>query len=334
LSNTFSKKIIDWYLLKGRSGLPWRNDITPYRIWISEVMLQQTQVKTVIPYFNKFISKYPNIKSISKASEGDILALWSGLGFYRRAQNIFKAKEVISNDFGNIFPNKFEEINSLPGVGKSTAGAIMAIAYNQSYPILDANVKRVVSRYSGISADSKSQLDKMLWLESAKLKPDSRIFEYTQGIMDLGATVCSAKNADCNICPLNKKCKSAFTIFKKEVALSKSKQLKKEKIQFDLAFTAEKMLLIKRNEKRFWQSLWVPIEINNAIFIDHSKAKSIRKINLTHKLSHLELLINISLLEYEQPFDVKSNSEFCWINKKDIDNIGVPKPIKDILLTL
>ena len=334
MSNTFSKKIIDWYLLEGRSGLPWRKDITPYRVWISEVMLQQTQVKTAIPYFNRFIAKYPDIKSISKASEGDILALWSGLGFYRRAQNIFKAKEIISNNFCDEFPKKFEEINSLPGVGKSTAGAIMAIAYNESYPILDANVKRVVSRYSGISADSKSQLDKTLWAESTKLKPDSKIFEYTQGIMDLGATVCTAKNADCNICPLNKKCKSAFNIHKKEMAPSKLKQLKKERMRFNLAFTKDKILLIKRNEKRFWQSLWVPIETNNAILIDHNKAKSARKINLIHKLSHLELLINISLLEYEQPFHVESNSEFCWINKKDIDSIGVPKPIKDILLTL
>jgi A/G-specific adenine glycosylase len=112
LSNIFSKKIIDWYLLEGRSGLPWRKDITPYRVWISEVMLQQTQVKTVIPYFNRFIAKYPDIKSISKASEGDILALWTGLGFYRRAQNIFKAKEIISNNFCDEFPKKFEEINS------------------------------------------------------------------------------------------------------------------------------------------------------------------------------------------------------------------------------
>jgi adenine-specific DNA glycosylase len=115
---------------------------------------------------------------------------------------------------------------------------------------------------------------------------------------------------------------------------SKLKQLKKEKMQFNLAFTKDKILLIKRNEKRFWQSLWVPIETNNAILIDHNKAKSARKINLIHKLSHLELLINISLLEYEQPFHVESNSEFCWINKKDIDSIGVPKPIKDILLSL
>ena len=140
-------------------------------------MLQQTQVKTVIPYFKKFIERYPDIDSISQASEDELLAIWSGLGFYKRAQNIFKAKEIIKNDFSNKFPDKFEEILMLPGIGRSTAGAIMAIAYKKSYPILDANVKRVITRYSGIDEFSKTKLDKALWLESTRLKADKKIFE-------------------------------------------------------------------------------------------------------------------------------------------------------------
>ena len=134
--SSFSSNITAWYKSNGREALPWRKNITPYRVWISEIMLQQTQVKTVIPFFNIFIKKYPNLKSLSNASEENILALWTGLGFYRRAKNIYKTKELIKNDFNNIFPKKFDEIISLPGIGKSTAGAIMSIAYKKPYPCL------------------------------------------------------------------------------------------------------------------------------------------------------------------------------------------------------
>jgi A/G-specific adenine glycosylase len=147
VDSLFSKKIISWYEISGRTNLPWRKNITPYRVWISEIMLQQTQVKTVIPFFKKFIKKYPNLKSLSEATEEDILALWTGLGFYRRAKNIFKTKEILKKDFKNIFPKTYENIVSLPGIGDSTAGAIMSIAYKRSFPILDANVKRNLSRF-------------------------------------------------------------------------------------------------------------------------------------------------------------------------------------------
>ena len=189
-SENFSKRIIEWYEVNGRKELPWRKDITPYRVWISEIMLQQTQVKTVIPYFEKFLSAFPTIESISNATEDEILALWSGLGFYRRAQNIFKAKEVINSEHHGIFPKTFDELEKLPGIGRSTAGAIMAIAYQQPYPILDANVKRVIQRYLKLQTANKTQLTKRLWSESEKLKPQMKIFEYTQGIMDIGATIC------------------------------------------------------------------------------------------------------------------------------------------------
>ena len=140
-----SDLIIEWYRSHGRAELPWRKNITPYKIWISEIMLQQTQVKTVIPYFLRFIKTYPTFNSLVLASEDQIIALWSGLGFYRRAKNIYRAKEQIKNSFNKEFPDSFDDLMSLPGIGESTAGAIMSIAYNKSYPILDANVKRVLS---------------------------------------------------------------------------------------------------------------------------------------------------------------------------------------------
>jgi A/G-specific adenine glycosylase len=173
-----SKQIVRWYIKKGRNNLPWRKNVTAYRVWISEIMLQQTQVKTVIPFFNKFISRYPNLKSLSLANEEEILALWTGLGFYRRAINIYKAKEIILSDFKNRFPKSFDDIVRLPGIGESTAGAIMSIAYQIPHPILDANVKRVISRYESVDNDSTHKSNKKLWALSHKHTP-KKIFFHT-----------------------------------------------------------------------------------------------------------------------------------------------------------
>ena len=174
-----AKKLIQWHESHGRKNLPWQKTSDPYHIWLSEVMLQQTQVKTVIPFFKKFISKYPNLKSLSSANEEEILALWTGLGFYRRAINIYNAKEIILNDFKNRFPKSFDDIVRLPGIGESTAGAIMSLAYQIPYPILDANVKRVISKYESVGNDSTHKSNKKLWALSNKHTPSKNIFSYT-----------------------------------------------------------------------------------------------------------------------------------------------------------
>ena len=225
-NHNFSESISKWYLTLGRNNLPWRKNVSPYRVWISEIMLQQTQVKTVVPFFKRFIKKYPSLKSISNASEEEILALWTGLGFYRRAKNIFKTKEIIKKDFKNIFPKKFDELILLPGIGKSTAGAIMSIAYQKPYPILDANVKRVISRYKNIDLDNRDSIKK-LWLLSEELTPEENIFEYTQGIMDLGATVCSARSPTCINCPISNSCINSFNDFEMKVRPKRKDQRKK-----------------------------------------------------------------------------------------------------------
>ena len=167
--SSFSNRIVNWYKKNGRHDLPWRKNISPYSIWISEIMLQQTQVKTVIPYFNKFIEKYPNLEALIQASEDEILAQWSGLGFYRRAKNIYKACRVINENFNNKLPTNINDLESLPGIGRSTAGAIMSIAFNEGHPILDANVKRVLGRYKKISFKTENEKQKKLWLISEKL---------------------------------------------------------------------------------------------------------------------------------------------------------------------
>tara|TARA_B100000965_G_scaffold350016_1_gene323547 strand:- start:1146 stop:2150 length:1005 start_codon:yes stop_codon:yes gene_type:complete len=325
-NNNFSKLISNWYLDNGRDRLPWRTQITPYRIWISEIMLQQTQVKTVIPYFRKFIKSYPNLKSLSSASEDDILALWTGLGFYRRAKNIYKTKEIIKHEHKNIFPKKFEELIALPGIGRSTAGAIMSLAFKESYPILDANVKRVISRYKRIDP-----VEKELWKLSETLTPKNNIFAYTQGIMDVGATVCSIKQPDCRSCPIEKICNSAFApVINKTSRKQKEKSVKK--INFTLAHSRQSFLLFKKEEKTFWESLWVPFDNENLkkeiIFKKPNKTKI---QNIDHALSHLDLNITVEIFDYNSPFEIKTNLTHQWVNKDEINNYGLPKPIKTII---
>ena len=326
---TFSSNITKWYIQNGRKNLPWRKVITPYRIWISEIMLQQTQVKTVIPFYKKFIKKYPNLKSISLATEDDILALWTGLGFYRRAKNIYRTKEIIKKEYKNKFPSKYEELILLPGIGQSTAGAIMSIAYKESYPILDANVKRVISRYKKINTN-KNDVVKTLWSLSKNLTPEKNIFEYTQGIMDLGATICNIRSPNCLNCPINKKCKSAFKNF--EIQYKVKKERPKKKIFFTLAHSKKSFLLFKKDEKSFWESLWIPYD--GADFKESNVLKEPCKIKIktiNHALSHMELDITIEIVDYKNPFKIKSNLEHQWINKNQIDNYGLPKPIRTII---
>ena len=192
--NNFSEKIISWYEINGRKNLPWQKK-DPYKVWISEIMLQQTQVTTVIPYFNKFISEYPTIKTLASTSLDEVLSLWSGLGYYTRARNIHKTAKILEKDFDSKLPNEIEALMSLPGIGFSTAGAILSLGFEQSGVILDGNVKRVLLRISG----NKSPMNKYKTEKSLKefaniLLPDSKHKEYSQVLMDLGAIICRPAN--------------------------------------------------------------------------------------------------------------------------------------------
>tara|TARA_B100000674_G_scaffold54253_1_gene37703 strand:- start:994 stop:2004 length:1011 start_codon:yes stop_codon:yes gene_type:complete len=328
-TNIFSSSIYSWYEKHGRKDLPWRKNISPYSVWISEIMLQQTQVKTVIPFFDRFMKKFPDLNALSQASEEEILALWTGLGFYRRAKNIFAAKEIIKINFDNKFPSTFDELVSLPGIGKSTAGAILSIAYKKSFPILDANVKRVISRHDRVDLSEKKSVNK-LWQLSDLYTPNKKIFEYTQGIMDVGATVCSIKKPTCIECPVSKTCKTAFEEIK---VIKKSKKEKPQReIFFKLAYSNNKFLLFKKNTKSFWESLWVPYEdegINHKKIFKKPFKRNLQKFN--HALSHLDLIITIEIIEYKKPFKVCTNQEHQWICRGEIKNYGLPKPIKHII---
>ena len=329
--NSFSDNIVSWYKENGRHNLPWRKNISPYSVWISEIMLQQTQVKTVIPYFNKFIEKYPNLDALLKASEDEILAQWSGLGFYRRAKNIYKACRVISEDFNSKLPKNINDLESLPGIGRSTAGAIMSIAFNEGHPILDANVKRVLGRYKKISFKTENEKQKKLWLISEKLTPNKESFEYTQGIMDLGATHCSKSRPSCDLCPVSNDCASAFEEFSKKVSLRKAILKPTVKLNFILPHTKNEILMHKKQASEYWESLWIPID-GNEVKIKADQKYS--KIKVNHPLSHLNLDMNIKTFEIDKKYDLNSNLEYKWIKKSKVGEYAMPTPIKKVVSTL
>ena len=305
------KKVSSWYKSNGRKELPWRINPSPYKVWISELILQQTQVATGLRYFKSFLSAYPNLNALKHASENDILKLWKGLGYYRRASYIFKAKEMIFTDFNGVFPDNFQDLLKLPGVGKSTAGAIMSLAYNLPYPILDGNVKRVISRLFHVDKFNENEF----WEFSELMLDKNDPFSFQQGIMDIGATICTKASPLCFKCPLQDECisfhKNSFP------SLAKKQTAKKELfINFKLITDNKRIVLIKNEELGFWKDLWIfPYEVvhkNDAEYI--------------HNLSHRKL--NIQFLPSA---DFKNFSSFTY---EEALNLTTPKPISDKLIKI
>ena len=329
-SQFFSQRVVRWYLDHGRHDLPWRKKVTPYRIWISEIMLQQTQVKTVIPYFKNFIEKFPSQKKLSEASEDQVLAAWSGLGFYRRARNIFATKEIIKHNYGNRFPNEFQQIVELPGIGKSTAGAIMSLAYLDPHPILDGNVKRVISRFLKKELDLLKEAE--LWKLSQEMLSRDDCFSYTQGIMDLGATICTPSNPSCDECPVNSQCLSAFKVR----SIKKNKTVSAKKVivmNLSLIQTEKSLLLVKNETDSIWRNLWLPFDsgsIKN--YLKSFKLVANQKIN--HELTHRRLEINLKIYTSTKELEIKTNQTYKWIKKDRIEEYGLPKPFSKVIKEL
>ena len=293
-------------------------------------MLQQTQVKTVIPYFKNFIKKFPSQKSLSEASEDQVLAAWSGLGFYRRARNIFATKEIIKKNYGNRFPNEFKKIIELPGIGKSTAGAIMSLAYLDPHPILDGNVKRVISRL--LKKELELLKEAELWKLSQEMVNKDDCFSYTQGIMDLGATICTPSNPSCSKCPVSSQCLSAFKV--RSVKKNKAVRVKKVIVMnLSLIQTKKSLLLVKNETDSIWKNLWLPFQsgsIKN--HIKNFKLTANQKIN--HELTHRKLEINLKTYSSAKEVEIKTNQTYKWIKKDRIEEYGLPKPISKVIKEL
>ena len=257
---SFSTRVLDWYEQNGRHDLPWQQQRTPYRVWIAEIMLQQTQVGTVIPYYLRFIAAFPDLDTLARAQLDQVLEHWSGLGYYTRARNLHKAARIIELEHGGQFPQRFEQVMALPGIGQSTAGAILAQALNQRHAILDGNVKRVLCRYHSIEGwPGKMAVQQQLWQLAEQYTPHHRVDDYTQAIMDLGATLCTRSSPQCMECPLQQDCAAHAQGTVKHYPTPRPKKQLPVKAARLLILTNEhngSIMLERRPPSGIWGGLW------------------------------------------------------------------------------
>ena len=339
-SSDYQKSILTWFDQNGRKDLPWQQDISPYRVWLSETMLQQTQVTSVIPYFNAFIKQFPTIECLAKAPLDEVLHRWSGLGYYARARNLHKTARIIVEQ--EYFPDTLEKLLDLPGIGLSTAGAILSIAFKKSHPILDGNVKRVLTRFKGVSGwPGNSQISKQLWAISADLTPLDRVADYTQAIMDLGATICTRSKPACNDCPLNSHCKAKMTNTVSLLPTPKASKTLPIKQLFFLLLSNNnhEILLKKRPLSGIWGGLWSLPEFTKieSIYEWCLKANTLIVISKTlppqrHTFSHYHLDYTTVLIQTDNPINfVMEADQTVWYNTEQIKNLGLPAPIKLLL---
>ena len=336
----FQQNILAWFDQYGRKDLPWQKDLTPYRVWLSETMLQQTQVATVIPYFTVFIEKFPDIASLANAPVDEVLHLWSGLGYYARARNLHKTAQLIVER--DRFPDTLYELLELPGIGLSTAGAILSIAFNKSHPILDGNVKRVLTRFNAISGwPGNSAVSKELWAVSNQLTPIVRVADYTQAIMDLGATLCTRSKPDCEACPLNADCLARRTDNISSFPTPKpTKTLPVKQLTLLLLSNAEnRILLEKRPPTGIWGGLWSLPEFDS-ITAAHAwcLGKNIpvadQQILATqrHTFSHYHLDYTPLLVKSDNPINfVMEANQSVWYKAEQLNKLGLAAPIKRLL---
>ena len=330
----FSKKIISWQKINGRNNLPWQAK-SPYHIWISEIMLQQTQVKTVIPYFHKFINSFPSIKSLAKSDLDKVLANWSGLGYYTRAKNIHQASKIIHQKYHGSIPNNYEQLIELPGIGESTAGALLTLAFDKPGIILDGNVKRVLLRVLGNNSPiNHSKTQKELKKFAAELLPKNDFRSYSQGIMDLGSMICTPINPTCKNCPIQNNCKSFELNLQNMIPVKTTKSQKKEKnINWLLIASKDKVLLKRNVNKGIWQNLWLFPEANSLNYEKFNLLEEKESLPLiVHNLSHQKLSIFTKkyFLENKDRLPIDRRG-FVWVNKKESVKMGIPKPVKTIL---
>ena len=250
-------RLLDWYGLEGRD-LPWRNTRDPYRIWLSEIMLQQTRVTAVIGYYRRFLNNLPTVEQLASAPPGKIIDLWAGLGYYARARNLHAAAKVVVEEFAGIFPSTVDELQKLPGVGRSTAGAIAALAFDRRAPILDGNVRRILCRLFALREPPRSTAaEKQLWQWAERLTPEQDVHDYTQAIMDLGATVCVPRKPLCADCPLNDLCQACQLGLEQELPLQQA--TKKLPLRHEVALLLERQggyLVRRRLSSGFLGGLW------------------------------------------------------------------------------
>ena len=342
----FAQKIIPWQLTHGRSGLPWQNTRDPYRVWLSEIMLQQTQVTTVLGYYARFLERFPAVADLAKAQLDDVLAMWSGLGYYSRARNLHRCAQDVARLHGGSFPESAELLRTLPGIGPSTAAAIASFCFAEKVAILDANVKRVLTRVLGFDDDlAIGKNEKKLWLIATSLLPEKNLLQamprYTQGMMDLGATLCTPRKPQCLICPVNDIC-AGFSEGDPEKYPVKTKKLKRSAECLSLLWAQRpdgSVWLERRPATGIWGGLYcLPVFKNDAALLEFLPAQNRLRTQplatfkhvLTHKDMHLSPLIARFSARQQMP-SIDLEVQGFWFSAAEWPRLGLPAPIRKLL---
>lgn len=334
----FARHMVDWQKLHGRQNLPWQNTQDPYRVWLSEIMLQQTQVSTVLDYFPRFLNRFPDVAALAAAEQDDVLALWSGLGYYSRARNLHRCAQEVVSRFGGAFPPNAQDLQSLPGIGRSTAAAIAAFCFQERVAILDGNVKRVLTRVLCYGEDlAVAKNEKRLWDLAQDLLPDraSDMPPYTQALMDLGATVCLPRKAQCESCPVSGMCQAqaqgeplAYPV--------KTRKLKRSSATLWLLWAVNaqgQVWLQKRPQKGIWAGLFCLPVFNSedqllAVWPQGQQAEYITpwKHVLTHRDLHMHP-VRLTGTARQNP-----SCDGHWVDAAAWSELGVPAPIRTLLM--
>jgi len=337
-----AESLIRWHADHGRHDLPWQQERTPYRVWLSEIMLQQTQVATVIGYYQRFLQRFPDVSSLAAAPLDEVLHLWSGLGYYSRARNLKRAAERIVRAHGGELPTTRAALAELPGIGRSTAAAIVAIAHGQREAILDGNVRRVLSRYFGIEgAPNAPATLRSLWARAEACTPQAGADIYTQAIMDFGATLCTRHHPLCMHCPVQRSCVAFATGRVEELPAPRARGVRRMRSVVMLLATLEDggVLLQRRPERGVWAGLWTPPEFESLEaaerFCGTRLSKATRESEalplLRHGFTHFDLEIQPLRVHCDGLAGVMEGPETLWYNARQPARIGLPAPIAMLL---
>ena len=334
----FSNQLLSWYQQHGRKTLPWQINKSLYKTWLSEVMLQQTQVATVIPYFQRFVQRFADISALAAADLDEVLHLWTGLGYYARARNLHQAAQYIVAQHGGVFPTDFAQVLALPGVGRSTAGAILSLTLDQHYAILDGNCKRVLARFAAITGwPGEKVVEQQLWQLAEQVTPKATVAQFNQAMMDLGASLCSRSKPDCVKCPLKLKCQAALSGEPQLYPGKKPRKAMPEKQSFWLLLQhQQQVLLTQRPAAGLWGGLYGFLEFSSdaereSYLLQHDlKVDSRQQLgSFRHTFSHFHLWIQpLQVKLQQQSYAVAEQSAATWFTIDAIPQVGLSAPAK------
>ena len=334
----FAERLLDWWDEHGRHDLPWQHPRTPYRVWISEIMLQQTQVGTVIPYFERWMQDFPDVPALAAAPLDEVLSHWSGLGYYARARNLHRAATQCVNEHGGDLPPDVEALNGLPGIGLSTANAIVSQSTDQPAAVLDGNVRRVLARHAAVQGwTGQSTVQKRLWSEAAERLPARRGADYTQAIMDLGATLCTRSKPGCERCPVRSDCEARRLGRVDSLPTPKpATKVNDRTVHMLILRDGEgRVLLEKRPPTGIWGGLWCLPDGDSIKAIERRLSLSTNNATplpgFEHRLSHVRMTICPALADAMKPTQVQCPASRGWFLRGQLPQLGLPKPVTDLL---